>query len=207
MSPRRKQILERAAGVIYQQGFGASTVADIIKAAAIGRGNFYHHFTNKEDLGLAIIDELAHAIGGTEHDEIFSPLKPPAARLSDYLAIVRRSCRQGSAGDPLCTLASELGSTPPYCDRIRIAMHALIDRLEALVSEYAVESGVKVDANRLARAIVAQTHGLCTQLKVDRDAEAFERGIAAVPDILIGAVAMAQGGVPAIQSRRAEAMG
>jgi TetR/AcrR family transcriptional repressor of nem operon len=191
MSPRRKEIISRAAGVVYRQGFGASTIADILKAATVGRGNFYHYFTGKEDLGLSIIDELGHEIGGVEIDDIFSPLKLPMQRMADYLTIVRKSCRQGNTGDPLCTLASELGSTPPYAERIRKAMHALIDRVEGLISEFAVESRSTVDANRLARIVVAQVHGLCTQFKVDRNVEAFDAGIDAVTDTLVGGVARA----------------
>jgi TetR/AcrR family transcriptional repressor of nem operon len=191
MSPRRKEIIARAAGVVYRQGFGASTIADILKAATVGRGNFYHYFTGKEDLGLAIIDELGREIGGVDLDEIFSPLKLPMQRLSDYIEIVRKSCRHGNTGDPLCTLASELGATPPYAEHIRKAMHSLIDRVEGLISEFAVESNATVDANRLARIVVAQVHGLCTQFKVDRDVEALEAGLELVPDAVIHGIARA----------------
>ena|SRR5579863_7585726 len=191
MSPRRKDIIARAAGVVYRQGFGASTIADILKAATVGRGNFYHYFTGKEDLGLAIIDELGEEVGGQQLDDIFSPLKLPMQRLADYIEIVRSSCVAHHTGDPLSTLASELGATPPYADRVRKAMHALIDRMEALVSEFAVESQATVDAPRVARAVVAQVHGLCTQFKVERDEAAFSDGMNAVAETVIGAVAHA----------------
>jgi hypothetical protein len=63
--------------------------------------------------------------------------------------------------------------------------------VEALVAEFAAESGAKVDANRLARMVVAQIHGLSTQFKVDRNVDSFESGICAVTDVLAGEVARA----------------
>jgi TetR/AcrR family transcriptional repressor of nem operon len=188
MQDRRDQIIERASAVVYRQGFGATTIADVLSAAAVGKGNFYHYFKGKEDLGLAIIDSLGRAASGTDLDEIFSTMKPPLRRLSDYLSIVSKSRRTDYSGDPLCTLASELGALPPYAEHIRAAMASLLDRIEALIAEFALETRASIDARTVSRAVIAQIHGLCIQYKVDRDVEAFDAGIAAVPALLTGAI-------------------
>ena len=207
MAERRKQIIERAAGVIYRQGFGATTVADILNAASVGKGNFYHYFEGKQEFGLAIIDGLRQEIGGVDLDEIFSPMKPPLRRLSDYLDILSKARTNDGSGDPLCTLASELGATPPYRERLQAAFSALIERFEALVAEFALELRSKVDASRMARLIVAQIHGLCVQFKVDHDVAAFNAGIAAVPMLLSGAVDAAAQSANVGPPNRAQATG
>lgn len=191
MQERRDQIIERASAVVYRQGFGATTIADVLSAAAVGKGNFYHYFKGKEDLGLAIIDSLGRAAAGTDLDEIFSTMKPPLRRLSDYLSIVSKSRRTDYSGDPLCTLASELGALPPYAEHIRAAMTSLLDRLEALIAEFALETRASIDSRIVSRAVLAQIHGLCIQYKVDRDVEAFEAGLTAVPTLLAGAIGAA----------------
>jgi TetR/AcrR family transcriptional repressor of nem operon len=207
MAERRRQIIERAAGVIYRRGFGATTIADILAAAGVGKGNFYHYFEGKQDFGLAIIDGFTREISGVDLDDVFSPMKPPLRRLSDYLELLTKARVLDESGDPLCTLASELGATPPYADRLKTAFAALIERFENLVAEFALEMRSKLDAHRMARLIVAQIHGLCVQFKVDRDIAAFEAGIAAVPMLLAGAVgAGAQGQRVDIPSR-SEAIG
>lgn len=180
--------MDRAAGVIYRQGFGATTIADILEAAGVGKGNFYHYFEGKQDFGLAIIDGLGREIGGVDLDDVFSTMKPPLRRLSDYLEILSKARRADESADPLCTLASELGATQPYADHLKAAFAGLIDRFEALVAEFAMEMRSTVDAQRLARVLIAQIHGLCVQYKVDRDAAAFDAGITAVPLLLAGAV-------------------
>lgn len=202
MLPRRKDIITRAADVVYRKGFGASRVADILKVLKVGRGNFYHYFRGKEDLGVAIIDELGREIGGVDLDDVFSPLKPPMQRLSDYLELIRATCTSGHSADPLCTLACELGTTAPFADHIRQALSSLIERVEALIAEFAAESHATVNAHRLARVVVAQVHGICTQFKVDKNIEDFAESLASVPETVLSAVAPATGPARAAQPQR-----
>jgi TetR/AcrR family transcriptional repressor of nem operon len=184
MQERRKQIIERATSVIFRQGFGATSGSDILAATGVGKGNFYHYFKGKEEFGLAIIDGLSREIGGVDFDEVFSPMKPPLRRLSDFLDAVRSVCRKNDLGEPLCTLASELGATQPYADHIRAGVTALLDRIEALVAEHAMETHLSIDAPLLARAILAQINGLSIQYKLDHNVAAFEAGMSGVPNLI-----------------------
>lgn len=52
---RREAILDTAQALFLQQGYEAVTVADVLAAAGISKGGFYHHFTAKEDLLTGVI--------------------------------------------------------------------------------------------------------------------------------------------------------
>jgi AcrR family transcriptional regulator len=56
---RRAQILGVAKGVFAKRGYHGSNVADICKAAKIGRGTLYQYFDNKRDVMLAVVEEVA----------------------------------------------------------------------------------------------------------------------------------------------------
>jgi AcrR family transcriptional regulator len=43
-------------------GYATSTVADILKAAGMSRRSFYEFFTSKEDILLALLDEMVNEI-------------------------------------------------------------------------------------------------------------------------------------------------
>jgi TetR/AcrR family transcriptional regulator, transcriptional repressor for nem operon len=197
-SGRRKQIIDRAAAVVYRQGFGATTVADILTAARVGKGNFYHYFRGKEELGLAIIDGLANQYAGVDLEFVFSPDKAPLRRFDDYVELVRTARRSNNCGDPLCTLASELGLVTPYAERIGIVMRGLLARFEAVIAEIAIERKIALDAAPIARAVLAQIHGACVQYKVSGDSAAFEAGLGSVRAIVNNAIEAASRPRPAV---------
>src|SRR5262244_2793823 len=59
---RRAQILDVAKGVFAGRGYHDANVADICKAARIGRGTLYLYFDNKRDVLLALMEDLAARI-------------------------------------------------------------------------------------------------------------------------------------------------
>lgn len=62
----RAQLLDAARRLIIDKGYEAVTIADITDAADVGKGTFYLHFSDKEDLTHALVrdglEELADSI-------------------------------------------------------------------------------------------------------------------------------------------------
>src|SRR3954447_18238183 len=56
---RRAQILDVAKDVFSRRGYRLANVADICAAARIGRGTLYQYFANKQDVLLALMEDLA----------------------------------------------------------------------------------------------------------------------------------------------------
>lgn len=56
---RRAQILDVAKDVFASRGYRSANVADICAAARIGRGTLYQYFDNKQDVLLALMEDLA----------------------------------------------------------------------------------------------------------------------------------------------------
>lgn len=177
MPNRRQHIIDQASEVVYVKGFNSTTIDDVLAAASVGKGNFYHYFRSKDDLAVAIIDDFTKWVNSPQLDELFSHDKAPLQRLADFLDLVLRQRKENNHGDPLGNLASELGDLDRFSSRIRRAYDALVDRFEAVVAESAAESNVKVDAHSIARQLVGQLHGLSALYKVDRDEAAFQDGL------------------------------
>ncbi len=53
----RVQILDAARQLIIKQGYDATSVAEICKAAGISKGAFYYHFESKHQLFLTLLSE------------------------------------------------------------------------------------------------------------------------------------------------------
>jgi TetR/AcrR family transcriptional repressor of nem operon len=52
----RDKLLRAAEAEMLAKGYSASTVDEICDRAAVSKGSFYHFFSSKEDLGLALLD-------------------------------------------------------------------------------------------------------------------------------------------------------
>ena len=57
----RQRILDAAQREVYKNGFAATSVDRIQRAADISRGTFFYHFPGKDDLARALLDRYAEA--------------------------------------------------------------------------------------------------------------------------------------------------
>jgi TetR/AcrR family transcriptional regulator, transcriptional repressor for nem operon len=67
----RQMLLKNAFELIYVKGYQSTSIDDIIATTHVTKGAFFHHFVNKEEMGLALIEEFMH---GTMQDMMFDPL-------------------------------------------------------------------------------------------------------------------------------------
>ncbi|MEM7486110.1 MAG: TetR/AcrR family transcriptional regulator [Bacteroidota bacterium] len=54
----RFNILQKAFELSYQKGYQSTSVDDIIHFTTVTKGSFFYHFKNKEEMGLAMINEV-----------------------------------------------------------------------------------------------------------------------------------------------------
>jgi len=54
----RLNILQRAFELIYEKGYKTTSIDDILATTQVTKGAFYYHFKNKDEMGIAIINEL-----------------------------------------------------------------------------------------------------------------------------------------------------
>src|SRR5574337_883866 len=57
----RNEIIDAAARIIHLKGYNSTSLDDVLRECAVGKGNFYYYFKSKEDLGYAIIDRITRA--------------------------------------------------------------------------------------------------------------------------------------------------
>ena len=54
----RLKILQKAFELIYSRGYQTTSIDDIIATTHVTKGAFFYHFKNKDEMGLAIINEI-----------------------------------------------------------------------------------------------------------------------------------------------------
>jgi TetR/AcrR family transcriptional regulator, transcriptional repressor for nem operon len=87
----REHLIDVGLGLMHRNGYNATGLADILKAAEVPKGSFYHHFGSKEDFAAAALErygmrerEHAAAVLG---DMTIPPLKRLRRYFSDLVKI------------------------------------------------------------------------------------------------------------------------
>jgi AcrR family transcriptional regulator len=57
----RDKLLQAAFCEIHRQGFQAASISNILQNTGLTKGALYHHFPTKQELGLAVIEEVIRA--------------------------------------------------------------------------------------------------------------------------------------------------
>jgi len=57
-STTRYTILEKAFQLIYTKGYQTTSLDDILSTTEVTKGAFYYHFKNKDEMGVAIVEEI-----------------------------------------------------------------------------------------------------------------------------------------------------
>ena len=103
----REKIEEKADILFYQNGFEATSFADIAEAVGISRGNFYHHFKSKDDILEAVINRRLETTR-VMLDSWESDASPQARIISFIRILITNQLKIMAYGCPVGTLCTEL---------------------------------------------------------------------------------------------------
>lgn len=125
---QRERLIAAVVRVTADKGYRATSVADILKAAGVGRESFYRYFENKEDCFLAANDVLIDDLEA-EVTAAYGQPEPWPARVRGGLA----ATLDWLAADPdvARVMMIEMGTVGPVAtERFRKTFHRFADLLD-----------------------------------------------------------------------------
>ena len=127
-SNQRDRIVESVIEVVSETGYAGLTVRAVIERAGVSRRTFYEHFSNKEDVFLAVYDvvverlaadvRLAYTSGRTYPQQVALGLEMFLGRLAEFPALAHVCIVQVLAAGP-DALARRAHALQTFCDLIR----------------------------------------------------------------------------------------
>ena len=111
----RTRLLEAARDGIRSRGFTATTVDDLCTAAGVSKGAFFHHFENKEALGVAAAAYWTDTTSAFFADAPYHHHDDPFDRLIGYVDF-RRTIIEGDLAEFTClvgTMTQEVYDSHP----------------------------------------------------------------------------------------------
>lgn len=111
----KTRLLEAARDVIRAQGFAATSVDELCRAAAVTKGSFFHHFESKNALGVAAAEYWAETTCAFFARAPYHAQQDPLDRVLAYVAF-RKKIIAGELSQFTClvgTMVQEVYATSP----------------------------------------------------------------------------------------------
>ncbi len=137
----RKSLIEAAAQVFAERGYGGATLEQIAAAAGFTIGAIYSNFSGKQELFLAVLEEHA----GSRIDEFAAKIEraeSDAAGLAEAAADTMRHLDEDATWFPLfIEFWSEATRDPLVRDRFAANQQQTRRRLERIIEDRAARTG------------------------------------------------------------------
>ena len=107
-------IINKSFELFYEKGYNATSIPDVMKETSLSKGAFYHHFKNKHEIGVKVIQVI---IRKRIKEGFIAPLKNIEGNIPKLLLevftnrIKNYSEREKALGCPANNLVGEIGYT------------------------------------------------------------------------------------------------
>jgi TetR/AcrR family transcriptional repressor of nem operon len=178
----RQALLGAAFEEIQAVGFRAASLDNILARVGVTKGALYHHFPNKNALGLAVIDELIWP-QSRRHFEVLAdarlhPVDALISVLKDEMADMGK--HEHMHGCPVCNLVQDMaGVDEEFRLRLLRIQEAWQEAITAALvrGQQAGQIRREVDARAMAALMVAAYEGANVMAKAAADNTPFERAM------------------------------
>ena len=177
----REAVIEAATRLIHLKGYQSTTLDDVLGASGVGKGNFYHYFKSKEDLGYAILDRVVDAFITRGMEPCFEDPDPPRLeQIRCFLGRVRNALheRNCSGGCLFGNLAAELADVH---EGFRARLNGLFTRWNARLTQALSEAQARGEVTAdcrpeaVAHFLVASIEGAMLLAKLTKDIAVMDR--------------------------------
>jgi len=179
----RSSILKAGAQIVHRKGFNATGLQEVLDAARVPKGSFYHYFKSKEDFGLQLIDYFAAYLKDMRdrfyEDHTLSPIEKIRGLYRWQAESFLRSGFKG--GCPIGNLALEMGDRNDKFRKKLNQVFADMKKTMAAHLEQAREQGEisgSIDVHETVDFIMSSWEGALMQMKVSKSTsphEVFDR--------------------------------
>jgi len=176
-----KQVLVETGSTLFlERGYNETGLNDILAAAAVPKGSFYHHFRSKEDFALEVVNQYGDGVLEYLESLLRDESRAPLDRIRGFFETVfeefkSKDCRHGCL---LGNLGQELAEAH---SRIRVAIEGHLERwVDAIARclEEAVVTGEVppgTDTRELAGLMIDGFQGAALRMKLEQHPAALSR--------------------------------
>ena len=154
----KQRLLDAGQAMLLERGYYDLGIQALLEATHTPKGSFYHHFANKEDFALQVIDQYMHQVHAGLDACLGDRDRPPLERVRRFFELTQESYRkEGYLGCLLGGLGQELsGVSEVFRRKIDDCFSAIAKRIAVCLEEARRKGDIRSDANpqRMASLLV-----------------------------------------------------
>ncbi len=177
MSETKEKIIEEGTRVLLEKGYNGAGLKEILDAASVPKGSFYHFFKNKEDFGIQALEHYSDAFKPLLQTHLLDSEAAPLKRINLFFeAMIRyfdaeKHCKGGCL---VGNLAQELADTNTPIRHCIMQIMASWNRYFVECLEQARSRGelpASIDIEQLVEFIMNSWEGALVKMKITHNIE------------------------------------
>ena len=177
-SNTRHTILEKAFDLIYKKGYQTTSIDKIITTTKVTKGAFFYHFKTKDEMGIAIINEI---IKPMMHSVLIIPLQNTSKPINAIYLMTKSLLLENPLlkleyGCPVGNLTQEM---TPWNSNFTKALNELILEWQRTI-ENCIKNGIEngnvqnnVNSKQVAYFITSSYWGIRNFGKIHNDTDCY----------------------------------
>lgn len=135
--PTKQQLIRVGLRLLLKQGYSDLGIQSLLAATGTPKGSFYHHFKDKEDFALKVVDAYMEEVHAGLDACLNDRDRPPLARVRHFFEMTEQKYREeGYLGCLLGGLGQELsGVSEVFRHKIESCMATIVARIERCLEE------------------------------------------------------------------------
>ena len=109
LHPTKQRLLDAGLSMLLEHGYNDLGIQALLAATRTPKGSFYHHFQDKEDFALQVLDQYMHGVHSTLDACLQDLQRRPLERVRCFFELIEESYQeQGYMGCLMGGLGQEL---------------------------------------------------------------------------------------------------
>lgn len=173
MHATKQRLLEAGLRMLLEHGYNDLGIQALLAATGTPKGSFYHHFRDKEDFALQVVDAYMAQVHTSLDACLHDQNRPPLARVRRFFELTARKYREeGYMGCLLGGLGQELsGVSEVFRRKIEGCFAAIAERIAVCLEEARRRGEIPAacDARQMADILVACWEGAALRSRLRRN--------------------------------------
>lgn len=172
--PTKQRLLEAGLAMLLRHGYNDLGIQALLSATSTPKGSFYHHFKDKENFALEVVDQYMQQVHAGLDLCLGDKNRPPLERVRYFFELTRQSYRdEGYMGCLLGGLGQELsGVSEVFRRKVEWCFAEIADRIAACLEDARKNGDIPAesDPGSMASLLVDCWEGAALRSRLQGDA-------------------------------------